>query len=85
MKRMKVAYNDVFRRLMGFRRGQSVSQAYVDANILGFDALLRKIIWSFYKRLQNSSNPLIRNIVYSPYFFHGSKMYTSWQNKLYSF
>ena len=85
MRRMKVAYNDVFRKLMGFKRGQSISQAYMCANILGFDALLRKRIWSCYKRLQNSTNPLINHIVLSPYFIHGSKMYSTWRDKLYIF
>ena len=84
MNRMKVAYNNVFRALMNVKRGDSISHVYVCENILGFDALLRKSTFSFYKRSLASSNALVHNIVSSTYFNYASKIYSVWKLRLYA-
>ena len=43
MYRMKVAYNDVFSKLMNIKRETSISHEFVSSNISGFDAIIRKI------------------------------------------
>ena len=85
MNRMKVAYNDVFRSLMNVRRGDSISHVYVCENVLGFDALLRKSIFSFYKRVLSSSNILVNTIVSSTYFDLVSKVFSMWKKRLFKF
>ena len=84
MKRMKVAYNNVFRMLMGIKRRCSVSQAYANKNICSFDALLRKCIWNSYRRALCSKNHLINVLVSIPHFNYGSIIFKRWKQCLYA-
>ena len=83
-KRMKVAYNNVFRRLLDIKRGGSVSHEYVNANVNGFDTVLRKSMWSMYTRLLKSDNVLIKNIISSTYFLNSSNLLRKWKSCLYT-
>ena len=79
MKRMKVAYNYVFRKLMAIKRRSSVSQEYVRRNLCGFNVLLRNCVWGSYKCTVGSKNRLVHKIISSSYFLCGSSICKRWK------
>ena len=54
-----VAYNNVYRKLLGLCRRSSVSEMFAMNNISNFEALIRKSIFAFKTRLSNSDNTTI--------------------------
>ena len=58
LRKTKVAFNDVFRHLFGFKRDVSVSQHYVNLTLDCFQSLLRHVYYSFRSRLLQSDNRL---------------------------
>ena len=82
-RKASVAYNDVYRFLFSVRRGESISGIYVQNNILGFNALLRKSVYSFKTRLQLSANCIIKAINRSLFFIYDSMLLKKWTNMLY--
>ena len=84
-RRINVAYNNIFRILMGVRRGDSISQAFVSANVNGFKPLIRKSIYCFYERLMKCENVLVNTIVSSAYFVYQSALFTKWKQLLFKF
>ena len=64
LKKAKVAYNNVFRMLFNYDRRSSASLMFVTHNVPGFDALLRKCIFSFHSRLHFSHNSIL-NVLFS--------------------
>ena len=83
-RKIKVAYNNVFRMLMGIKRGESISLAFVTTNVHGFNSLIRKSIYGFYIRATKSDNTLVRNIVHSPYFAYNSGIFKKWKQLLFT-
>ena len=79
---MKVAYNNVFRKLMGIKLGDSISQEYVRYNVCGFDALMRKSMHSMYQRTIASDNALVCSIVSFSYFNDNSTIFAKWKKIL---
>ena len=57
--KIRVAYNNVYRKILGVSRRASASGMFVSNDILNFEAFLRKSIYSFTTRLSSSSNNLI--------------------------
>ena len=57
--KIRVAYNNVYRKIMGVSRRASASSMFVSNAIPNFEASLRKSIYSFTTRLSSSSNNLI--------------------------
>ena len=55
-KKAAVAYNNVFRKLLGIKRGESISAIYATSNIDAFQVLNRKSLYSFMNRLSLSDN-----------------------------
>ena len=56
---IRVAYNNVYRKLLGICRSSSASEMFVINNISNFEALIRKSIFAFKTRLSNSNNTII--------------------------
>jgi len=81
--KLKVAYNNVFRKLMCISRETSISGVFVLKNIDGFSVLLRRYTYSFYKRIMASDNLLIRTISSSLYFTFCSKWFTMLNSSLF--
>ena len=54
--KIRVAYNNVSRKLLGLCRRSSVSEMFVMNNISNFEALIRKSIFALKTRLSNSDN-----------------------------
>ena len=57
--KIRVAYNNVYRKLLGLCRRSSVSEMFAMNNISNFEALIRKSIFAFKTRLSNSDNTII--------------------------
>ena len=58
--KIRVAFNNVHRKLLNYKRGDSASQMFVFHNFMNFESLLRKCIYSFKQRLSYSTNILIK-------------------------
>ena len=62
MRRMRIAYNNSLRRLLGKPKHNSASGMFVQFNIKSFGELLRSYIYSFVNRLQCSNNLIVSSI-----------------------
>ena len=86
LKKVKVAYNNVFRSLFNLSRRSSASSMFAENNVLGFDALCRKNIFNFMSRVSESTNSLVSTLcnsieVCSDYMY---AWYVQWQAKLFT-
>ena len=83
LMKLKVAYNNIFRALMGIDRRCSISQCYVKYGVDSFNELYRKYVHSFQERLHNSENALVKINIFNSYFIYKSPMNLNWFNVLY--
>lgn len=81
-QKVKVAYNDVYRKLFNIQRGESISMIYVMNHIDAFCIVRRKLMYSFKCRLSSSSNKLIKAITEYDGFMTAA-MSMEWQRSLY--
>ena len=79
----KVAYNNMYRRILGHSRRDSASGMFASNAIDTFDALLRKNIYGFKRRIFNINNGLIR-VMYNCFEIVNGPMWISWANSLYT-
>ena len=63
--KLRVAFNNVYRRVLGLPQWSSASRMYATHNIEKFEALLRKTLYGFVQRLENSSSKLIATLIKS--------------------
>ena len=82
--RIRVAYNDSYRALMNFKRGESISAEYVTRNVNSFEVLVRKAVYSFLSRALLSTNSLVSTIIISVYFIYASPLFEKWKKCLYN-
>ena len=68
-EKIRVAFNNVVRSLMGIKRGDSISLFFVNNNFDSFAMILRKCIFNFRNRVLESKNLTIDVIVNSRYFY----------------
>ena len=73
MSKIKVAYNNVFRLLFGYRRSCSASEMFVNNNTYNFEGRLRKNINDFTMRIGSSRNILIATL--------REKFYSCWSSQ----
>ena len=74
LARVKVAYNNSFRYLMGLPRHCSASEMFVNSNVPSFDAKLRQNRTSLLNRLKISNNYLLQSFVQSDLFICSNMM-----------
>ena len=60
--KFRVAYNDLYRKILHVSRRSSVSEMFVKNNIPNFEALLRNEVYSFTSRFKVSDNVIINCI-----------------------
>ena len=60
--KIRVAYNDLYRKILHVSRRSSASAMFVNNNIPTFERLIRRDIFSFTSRLKVSTNKLISTI-----------------------
>ena len=77
LRRLKVAYNRIFKLLMKINGAVSMSALLLSYNVSHFNVLLRKLIIGFMKRIAESDNILISTI-YKSNFYLSSKMFLRW-------
>ena len=65
LKKLKIAYNNGLRRLLNLPKYNSASEMFVSLNILSFNELLRKFVFSSKTRIIESDNSLVNGIVTS--------------------
>ena len=58
MKKLQVAYKDVFRIFLKLPRWTSASEMFVTSNVPTFQAVLRNFMFTFMSRLDDSKNKL---------------------------
>ena len=79
--KLRVAYNNVYRRVLGLPYRSSASTMYTTHNISNMEALLKRSIYSFIERLMDGSNMIINtlmnswNIKFNIWEFWNSKLY----------
>ena len=83
MRKLKIAYNNGLRIILNLPKYNSASEKFVNLNIPYFDELLRKFVYSFKSRIQDSCNTLVNGIVKTsvPLF---SKVWVWWSDILYT-
>ena len=59
LKQLQVAYNNVFRKLLGYDRFCSASGMFVENRVDTFDVRIRRLIYSFRERVRSCDNSLI--------------------------
>ena len=57
--KLRVTFNNANRRVLGFLKWSSATKMYVTHNIENLEALLRKVIYGFVQRLEDSRNVII--------------------------
>ena len=82
-KRVVVAYNNIYRKLFGIKRGESMSAIYVQNSIDSIGVLMRKSIYGFRKRVNGSDNMLLQCVRNSLFFYHASSININWNRLLY--
>ena len=83
MRKLKIAHNNGLRRILNLPKYNSASEMFVNLNIPSFDEILRKFVYSFKSRIQDSFNSLVNGIVKCsvPLF---SKIWVWWNDILYT-
>ena len=65
LNNLRVGYNNAFRILMGYSHDCSASRMFVQHTVPTFAALRRKLMYNFFKRIENSQNSLIAAVLNS--------------------
>ena len=62
LTKLKIAYNNSLRRLLGLPKCNSASEMFVNLGILSFGELLRKFVFSLKTRISVSHNSCLQSI-----------------------
>ena len=79
--KIRVAFNNAYRKIFGFPKRSSASTMYATHNICNFETMLRKNIYGFMQRLNHSTNTIIRNLYQS--WIVRCDIWSSWIKSLY--
>ena len=79
--KIRIAYNNVFRKLLGLFRRSTSSEMFVMNNILNFEAIHRKSVFFFKTHLSNSNNTIISTLQSS--WVITDTIWKVWRDKLY--
>ena len=82
ISKVRVAYNNVFRLLFGYRRSCSANEMFVTNDIYNFEGRMRKHINDFTVRVGSSSNVLIATLRENS-FIHAGPLKQKWMRSLY--
>ena len=82
IKKLRTSYNSALRRFLAISKPYSASQMFVPRGILSFDELLRKSIYRFVERIDNSTNSIIY-VCFSSSVFLYSPIRKWWSSLLY--
>ena len=79
--KLRVAFNNVYRRILKLPSRSSASTMYVVNNIDSLEVLVRKRIFGFMERLNNSDNTIIKCISNS--WILGFDVWSPWNDLLF--
>ncbi len=79
--KLRVAYNKVYRRILGYTRRDSASEMFVSNSLQNFDALFRKNVHNFHCRVQYIGNILVK-VVYNTITLVNNAMWIKWMSTL---
>jgi hypothetical protein len=82
ISKIRVAYNNVFRNVLGYNRYDSASSMFVSNTIDGFGARIRKSNFKFRERLLASNNNIVMNINANMWII-SNYMWRKWTNTMY--
>jgi hypothetical protein len=82
ISKFRVAYNNVFRKLLGYGRRDSASSMFVMNTIDTYAAWMRKACFTFRQRLFSSKNNIVTCINTNTWLRH-NYMWRRWDNSLY--
>jgi hypothetical protein len=82
-KKVKVAFNNVFRCLFKLDRRCSASLMFAENNVLNFEALNRKCMFDFRSRILSSRNGIIRALL-SNFYICFNDVFDRWRTALYT-
>lgn len=83
LKRLKVAYNRIFRYLFNFTSHATISGNLLKLNIRCFNTIKRTYISGFMKRLLNSDNCILATLTGSVHFY-SSRQFSQWRTDVYN-
>ena len=83
MDKLKVAFNNVFRILMGIGRLESISKHMLDNNVECFKIVTRKYIVNLIDRLDGTKNTIV-NTLYNWMEFRNCNVYKVWSREAYA-
>ena len=83
IKKLYVAYNNVFRFLHGLPRDCSASAMFVIHNVKNCSAIIRNLVYKFIRRLDLSENSIIKMVLNSDLHWQ-SRIRKHWCKLLYS-
>ena len=81
--KLRVAYNNIYRKLLGYSRRDSASAMLAINNVQSFGAKLRKVVYSFRQRINRSENYIVM-CLNSNGWIHSNYMYKHWDYILHS-
>ena len=84
MSKLRVAYNNIFRSILGFKRRDSASGMFVNIRIDTFEARLRKSCYSFQQRLFASKNMIVKCLTNNSWVRH-NYMWNKWNGSIYKY
>ena len=82
VNRLKVAYNDSLRMVLGIPRYCSASEMFAYTNVPSCQCVIRLNIYSFMKRIQCMNNEIVHSIVHSDLIF-SSLLWLNWRRRLF--
>ena len=68
-KKVKVAYNTVYRKLMKIKDVKTTTYNMLENGVNAFSVIVRKSLYSLYKRIYNSDNLLVTTVINSVHFY----------------
>ena len=80
--KLRVAYNNAYRRVLGYARSDSASSMFVNNRVENYDAHNRNLIYSLRSRLLDSDNQIVA-CLNECFYIRGRYMWTSWRESLY--
>ena len=81
--KVRVAFNNAYRQLLGYTRFDSASHMFVSNYIDNFETFIRKNVYGFIQRLRKIDNDIVTNIV-SSFTTTPSAMWSKWSSVLYT-
>ena len=81
-RQLRVAYNNAYRRVLGYAISDSASNMFVNNRVENYDAHNRHLIYSLRSRLLDSDNQIVA-CLNECFYIRGRYMCTSWRESLY--